>query len=112
MGRKKWWRVGLAAVAVVGLGLTAAPLTASAGEVSAAWVYCDYPYQYLKYGCRGPDVATVQKRLTCAGHKTTVDGYFGTATRSSVYAFQKRVGLTVDGVVGPRTWDALIKYCS
>ncbi|MGH3739248.1 MAG: peptidoglycan-binding domain-containing protein [Micromonosporaceae bacterium] len=40
-----------------------------------------------------------------------VDGYFGYATRKSVYAFQKRVGLTVDGVVGPRTWDALIKYC-
>ncbi|MGH3713773.1 MAG: peptidoglycan-binding domain-containing protein [Micromonosporaceae bacterium] len=105
------WRLGVAAVALAGIGV-AAPLTvANAGEVTASWVYCDYPYQYLKYGCQGPDVATVQKRLNCVGIKTAVDGYFGSDTRYSVMTFQKRVGLTVDGVVGPNTWNALIKYC-
>ncbi len=35
-------------------------------------------------------------------------GEYGTATRGAVMAFQSANGLGVDGVVGPRTWHALL----
>lgn len=37
----------------------------------------------------------------------TVDGFFGSATREAVIAFQKAYGLSPDGVVGETTWNAL-----
>ncbi|WP_053170539.1 peptidoglycan-binding domain-containing protein [Streptomyces sp. SBT349] len=36
------------------------------------------------------------------------DGYFGNLTREAVLKFQSSCGgLTVDGIIGPKTWDAL-----
>lgn len=37
-----------------------------------------------------------------------VDGSFGPDTAASVKRFQGKMGLTVDGAVGPATWDALL----
>lgn len=37
----------------------------------------------------------------------SVDGVFGPATEASVIAFQNRFGLTPDGIVGLRTWEAI-----
>lgn len=39
----------------------------------------------------------------------TIDGDFGGKTLAKVKDFQKSKGLTPDGVVGPKTWKALIK---
>ncbi len=36
-----------------------------------------------------------------------VTGYFGTQTENAVRAFQRTYGLTVDGIVGRATWDAV-----
>ncbi|WP_051894203.1 peptidoglycan-binding domain-containing protein [Streptomyces exfoliatus] len=36
------------------------------------------------------------------------DGVFGKNTKSAVRSFQARAGLKVDGVVGPKMWNALI----
>src|SRR5690606_7229201 len=36
------------------------------------------------------------------------DGVFGKGTEKAVRAFQKKRGLTVDGIVGPRTWVAAL----
>jgi putative chitinase len=62
----------------------------------------------LKEGCRGPDVTDLQTRLQARGFPPgTVDGDFGPGTEAAIIAFQKSEGLVADGVVGPRTAQAL-----
>lgn len=65
----------------------------------------------LRKGASGEEVATLQKLLMDAGEKLPkygIDGDFGTETLKAVKSFQKKNGLTVDGIVGPKTWDKLI----
>jgi peptidoglycan hydrolase-like protein with peptidoglycan-binding domain len=38
-----------------------------------------------------------------------IDGDYGRATEAAVKEFQRDQGLTVDGICGPMTWDALEK---
>jgi hypothetical protein len=53
-------------------------------------------------------VKQVQQRLVAVGcGPLDIDGIFGAATTSSVKLFQTRRSLTVDGVLGPISWDAL-----
>ena len=55
-------------------------------------------------GSRGEEVRQIQKKLKSLGHyKGNVDGIYGTQTRNAVRAFQKSVGITVDGIAGPKT---------
>ncbi len=56
----------------------------------------------LSRGSDGPSVVKVQRALHIRS-----SGRFGAATRRAVIAFQRRKGLTVDGIVGPQTWGAL-----
>jgi len=44
--------------------------------------------------------------LVGLGHEIEVDGIFGAGTEEATRRFQSSRGLTVDGVVGPRTWAA------
>lgn len=62
----------------------------------------------LSWGSRGDYVRLAQRKLSQWGyHKGSVDGVYGRQTYTSVTLFQRRNGLTADGVVGPRTWRAL-----
>lgn len=62
----------------------------------------------LSYGSRGDDVTTLQEKLKRWGYyQGTVDGRFGEATRNAVMYFQRKNGLTADGIVGPATLKAL-----
>jgi N-acetylmuramoyl-L-alanine amidase len=36
------------------------------------------------------------------------DGIFGAGTENAVKSFQRHHGLTVDGIVGKKTWDKLL----
>jgi peptidoglycan hydrolase-like protein with peptidoglycan-binding domain len=57
----------------------------------------------------GPSIRQVQERLNILGAnpRLTEDGAFGPGTDAAVRAFQQQLGLTVDGIVGPNTWNAL-----
>lgn len=62
----------------------------------------------LKQGSRGDRVKTVQQKLIRWGYlKGSADGIFGAKTKAAVVAFQKKNGLTADGIIGTRTAQAL-----
>ena len=62
----------------------------------------------LRQGSKGGEVKEVQRRLKQWGYYNgAVDGVFGSGTKQAVIAFQKKNGLTADGVVGKVTYKAL-----
>lgn len=64
----------------------------------------------LRQGDRGPHVAAWQTQLnTLRATPISVDGDFGPQTDQATRAFQAGAGLTVDGIVGPRTRAALTR---
>ncbi|HEX3832362.1 MAG TPA: peptidoglycan-binding domain-containing protein [Solirubrobacteraceae bacterium] len=89
---------------------------------SAAWMALSRPagaltgYQPytlmapIKKGAKGDLVVWAQEHLISAGYRLGVDGGFGGNTRRAVLGFQRSQGLTADGIVGPATWSALLRY--
>ncbi len=71
------------------------------------------PSSVLRQGSRSQDVITLQYLLDVISEyypgipAPAQDGIFGSGTRQSVIAFQQTMGLQADGIVGPRTWEAL-----
>lgn len=66
------------------------------------------PVAVLRQGSKSNEVKEVQRRLKKWGYYTgAVDGVFGAGTKKAVIAFQKKNGLTADGVVGMATYKAL-----
>ena len=55
----------------------------------------------------GTDIFNVQKALKDKGFKIEPDGYFGTVTAEIVKRFQKKAGISVDGIVGQNTLTKL-----
>lgn len=54
------------------------------------------------------DTKTIQQKLKSWGYyRGSVDGVYGAKTREAVKAFQRKNGLTADGVVGPATAKAM-----
>lgn len=64
----------------------------------------------LKNGMKGSDVKELQSYLNQIGCDCgTVDGDFGDNTEQGVREFQKKYGLSVDGIYGPKSHEALMK---
>lgn len=61
----------------------------------------------LRPGATGAAVVELQQLLARRGYAVTADGRFGAGTESAVRQLQASLGLTADGVVGRRTWEAL-----
>ena len=84
----------LAALAVLLVLLVTLPFT------GAAAVY--------RQGSRGTEVRTIQTKLKRWGYYSgSVDGIYGKQTTAAVVSFQKKNGLTADGVCGEKTLAAL-----
>ena len=56
----------------------------------------------LKKGTRGKEVKQLQEYLEIGA-----DGVFGPGTEAAVKKWQKENKLVVDGIVGPKTWEAM-----
>ena len=66
------------------------------------------PYPLLREGNRGAYVTFLQQLLESNLYPVGgIDGIFGNRTLSAVRAFQGANNLTVDGLVGNNTWNAL-----
>jgi peptidoglycan hydrolase-like protein with peptidoglycan-binding domain len=66
------------------------------------------PWPEIQEGAKGHPVPSLQYHLRARGHTVTVDGDFGPKTATAVRAFQREKKLVEDGIVGPRTWSALV----
>lgn len=63
----------------------------------------------LGYTDRGNLVRLLQAGLIVKGYNVgTMDGVYGNQTRNAVINFQKRNGLTTDGIAGPNTFEKLL----
>lgn len=66
---------------------------------------------FISVGCEGKNVKRLQSFLNWAGFSCgTADGDFGMKTLSAVKAFQKKVGITADGIVGSGTIAKMKAY--
>lgn len=66
-----------------------------------------------KYGSRGNEVTQIQTKLKRWGYyKGNIDGIYGSQTLAAVKYFQRKNGLTVDGIAGPATLKAMGIYSS
>ena len=62
----------------------------------------------VKQGSTGATVKTIQTKLKRWGYYTgSVDGIFGAKTKAAVQYFQRKNGLTADGIVGSATAKAM-----
>lgn len=75
----------------------------------------EYPGTPLKIGSTGTDVRLMQTylntiRIVYPNIPTlVVDGVFGNDTKEAVTAFQNAFLLAPDGIIGPITWDYIVK---
>ena len=61
-----------------------------------------------KYGSRGSEVTQIQTKLKRWGYYSgSIDGIYGSETLAAVKYFQRKNGLTVDGIAGKKTLEAM-----
>ena len=66
-------------------------------------------YPTLRRGSRSTYVMILQDALSALGYSTgsRIDGKFGTLTENALRAYQRRTGLTADGVCGCNSWKKI-----
>ena len=109
VGRQTWYKISYIYVSVKDLAELTSEGETSTGTLSNG----TWNGTVLSTGASGSAVEQVQFWLnTLAQYDSAipsvkVDGVFGTATANAVRAFQRKYGLTVDGIVGQTTWKEL-----
>ena len=109
VGRQTWYKISYIYVSVKDLAeLTSEGETSSGTLSDGSWGGTT-----LRQGSTGSAVEQLQFWLNTLAQydaaipSTAVDGVFGSRTAAAVRAFQRREGLTADGVVGRATWTTL-----
>ncbi|MBD5502706.1 MAG: LysM peptidoglycan-binding domain-containing protein [Lachnospiraceae bacterium] len=108
VGKSTWYKLSSLYTAVTRL----AELNSEGTNIGIGTVPPDV---VLREGARGQDVITLQYLLSIISEyypdvpAVVQDGIFGSGTRQAVSAFQRRMGLVADGIVGPATWNALYR---
>ena len=109
VGRQTWYKISYIYVSVKDLAeLTSEGETSSGTLSDGSW-----GGSTLRQGSTGSAVEQLQFWLNTLAQydagipSTAVDGVFGSRTAAAVRAFQRREGLTADGVVGRTTWTTL-----
>ena len=103
---KKALKMGAVALAVAAVGTATAVfnIAYTNDEISTPFVQTDV----FSQGASGGEVKELQRRLKEWGYYNgAVDGIYGKGTVAAVKAFQKKNGLTADGVAGIETYKAL-----
>ena len=68
-------------------------------------------FSLSKFGSQSEEVRQIQKKLKNWGYyEGQIDGIFGSETKKAVIAFQKKNGLTADGIAGKNTLAAMGIY--
>ena len=73
-----------------------------------------YPGRFIVEGDRGESVRIIQRYLNVVAQSepsvpsVTVDGVFGPRTKNAVTAFQRLLGIEQNGAVGPAEWAELV----
>lgn len=76
--------------------------------VEASWRLGDRPLYLRRPFLRGDDIVTLQTQLNALGFDAgREDGIFGERADRAVRGFQREYGVLEDGIVGPRTLEAL-----
>ena len=103
---KKTFKIVVLAVAIVTLcGVVAGNYVANSSAFYSAQSVQTATY---KQGSRGDMVKKIQQKLKNWGYYNgKADGIFGAQTKKAVIYFQKKNGLTADGIVGAKTLAAL-----
>jgi peptidoglycan hydrolase-like protein with peptidoglycan-binding domain len=111
MGIKAYFRtsiVGLIAASVIVGGMSAGAGTAAACTATPHSHELASTLPQLRPGTTGKQVVGLQLALRNAGHQLQGTGFYGTKTLAAVRDFQRRNGIKESGIVGSKTWHALV----
>lgn len=97
-----------AAAAALMLAPAGLPVAEASASTGGAHVAAAAAWPIVKQGAKGERVRTIQYLLNARGFRVAVDGDFGKSTTAAVKLFQRANKLTVDGHVGPATWQKLV----
>ena len=108
VGQDTWNRLFPVAESAIENPIANAPLAADNSEINPQAQPTNFPV--LRRRMRGPAVRDLQERLRAKGFlRVGADGVFGPETQAAVKAAQRQYQLPADGIVGPATWEALLR---
>jgi N-acetylmuramoyl-L-alanine amidase len=98
---KKIYKVIAVALCVFTMGICASTISSTLKPQPAYAIV-------VKQGNTGATVRKIQQKLKNWGYyKGSVDGIFGSRTKEAIKYFQRKNGLKVDGIAGPKTLAAM-----
>ena len=114
VGRVTWYKISYIYVSVTKL----AELGSEGVPNDGSPIDGVYPGTSLRVGSTGAAVEQLQfwlseiAKFDSSIPAPAVDGIFGSGTEAAVRAFQRKFGLTVDGIVGRDTWNEIFSQYS